>query len=342
MISMSPRKNILLIATGGTIASKKSDNGLKPQISPEELMQYIPQVKDICDFHAVQLLNLDSSNMEPKHWKMMVHTIHENYEKSDGFVIAHGTDTMAYTAAALSYMIQNSKKPIVITGAQKPIDLEITDAKSNLLDSFLYASDENSQGVQIVFDGKVIAGTRAKKVRSKSYNAFSSIDFPCLAMIQDGNIMRYIPPVPYEEEVRFYEELDENVYLIKMIPGIKPRILRSVFENYDCIIVESFGVGGIPRSIADDFYKLCQEFPDRLVVMSTQVAHEGSDMTVYEVGHDMKKYCRFLESYDMTLESVIAKVMWMLGNREALGGNLEDIFYQNVNYDVIFGKNRKC
>ena len=139
---MSDRKNILLIATGGTIASKKSDNGLKPQISPEELMQYIPQVKDICDFHAVQLINLDSSNMEPKHWKMMVHTIRENYEKYDGFVIAHGTDTMAYTAAALSYMIQNSKKPIVITGAQKPIDLEITDAKSNLLDSFLYASDE--------------------------------------------------------------------------------------------------------------------------------------------------------------------------------------------------------
>lgn len=339
---MSDRKNILLIATGGTIASKKSDNGLKPQISPEELMQYIPQVKNICDFHAVQLLNLDSSNMEPKHWKMMVHTIRKNYEKYDGFVIAHGTDTMAYTAAALSYMIQNSKKPIVITGAQKPIDLEITDAKSNLLDSFLYASDDKSQGVQIVFDGKVIAGTRAKKVRSKSYNAFSSIDFPCLAMIQDGNIMRYIPPVPYEEEVQFYEELDENVYLIKMIPGIKPRILCSVFENYDCIIVESFGVGGIPQSIADDFYKLCQEFPNRLVVMSTQVAHEGSDMTVYEVGHDMKKYCRFLESYDMTLESVIAKVMWMLGNREALSGDLEDIFYKNVNYDVIFGKNRKC
>ena len=115
-------------------------------LSPDELMQYIPQVKNICDFHAVQLLNLDSSNMEPKHWKMMVHTIRENYEKYDGFVIAHGTDTMAYTAAALSYMIQNSKKPIVITGAQKPIDLEITDAKSNLLDSFLYASG-NSRSI---------------------------------------------------------------------------------------------------------------------------------------------------------------------------------------------------
>lgn len=153
---------------------------------------------------------------------------------------------MAYTAAALSYMVQNTKKPIVITGAQKPIDLEITDAKSNLIDSFLYAADDRSQGVQIVFDGKVIAGTRAKKVRSKSYNAFSSIDYPSLAVIQDMNIMRYIPMLPYEEEVRFYEKLDENVFLMKLIPGIRPKVLKSIFENYDCIIVESFGVGGIP------------------------------------------------------------------------------------------------
>ena len=335
-------KKILFVATGGTIASKKTENGLTPQITPEELISYIPEVEKICEITAVHPFNLDSSNVVPENWSMLVKVIREHYDAFDGFIIAHGTDTMAYTAAALSYMIQNSPKPIVITGAQRPINLDITDAKTNLSDSFYYACDDASQGVQIVFDGKVIAGTRAKKVRTKSYNAFSSIDFPCLAMIQDGNIMRYIPPVPYEEEVQFYEELDENVYLIKMIPGIKPRILRSVFENYDCIIVESFGVGGIPQSIADDFYKLCQEFPNRLVVMSTQVAHEGSDMTVYEVGHDMKKYCRFLESYDMTLESVIAKVMWMLGNREALSGDLEDIFYKNVNYDVIFGKNRKC
>jgi L-asparaginase len=272
----------------------------------------------------------------------MVQTIKEHYEEYDGFVIAHGTDTMAYTAAALSYMIQNSTKPIVITGSQKPIDLEITDAKSNLTDSFLYASDDQSQGVQIIFDGKVIAGTRAKKVRSKSYNAFSSIDFPCLAVIQDRNIMRYLPMLPYKEEVRFYEELDENVYLMKLIPGIKPGILKSIFENYDCIIVESFGVGGIPKSIANAFYELCKKYPEKLVIMATQVAHEGSDMTVYEVGHDMKKYCRFLESYDMTLESVIAKTMWILGNYGGSQKEIEDIFYKNINYDLIFGKNRKC
>lgn len=339
---MAERKKILLIATGGTIASRKSDNGLRPQITPKELLCYIPQAAEICDIEAKQLLNLDSSNMEPAHWKQLVAAIRERYEEFDGFVIAHGTDTMAYTAAALSYLIQNTKKPIVITGAQKPIDLEITDAKSNLLDSFLYAADDQSQGVSIVFDGKVIAGTRAKKVRSKSYNAFSSIDYPCLAVIQDGNIMRYIPMLPYEEDVRFYDGLNENIYLMKLIPGIRPWMLAEIFECYDAIVVESFGVGGIPQSIADDFYRLCRKYPEKLVVMATQVAHEGSDMTVYEVGHDMKEQCRFLESYDMTLESVLAKTMWILGNFDVTKVNVEDIFYTSINYDVIFGKNRTC
>ena len=247
---MSDRKNILLIATGGTIASKKSDNGLKPQISPEELMQYIPQVKDICDFHAVQLINLDSSNMEPKHWKMMVHTIRENYEKYDGFVIAHGTDTMAYTAAALSYMIQNSKKPIVITGAQKPIDLEITDAKTNLSDSFLFASCDKAHGVNIVFDGKVIAGTRGKKERTKSYNAFSSINFPYIATIQDNHIIFYLDDKEQlSEDVTFYHKLDSKVTLLKLIPSMNGGILDYLFKHYDAVIIGHSQFEKIPMSI---------------------------------------------------------------------------------------------
>lgn len=335
-------KKILFIATGGTIASKKSDSGLKPQISPEELLSYIPTIQELCEVETLQLLSLDSSNMEPKHWRMMVECIQENYDKYDGFVIAHGTDTMAYTAAGLSYMIQNSRKPIVITGSQKPIDLDITDAKTNLLDSFTYAADAKSQGIVIVFDGKVIAGTRAKKIRSKSYNAFDSIDFPALAIIQDGQIMRYIPMEPYQEEVKFYLQMDEKVFLLKLIPGITPEILKYIFEHYDAVIVESFGVGGIPKSISEDFYGLCRQYPEKTIVMATQVAHEGSDMTVYEVGNEMKARCNFLESYDMTLESVIAKTMWMLANQEISKANQEDIFYKNINYDVIFGKNRKC
>ena len=335
-------KKILFIATGGTIASKKSENGLKPQISPEELLSFIPSLEQICQVDTIQLLNLDSSNMEPRHWIMMVECIKDHYEDYDGFVVAHGTDTMAYTAAGLSYMIQNSRKPIVITGSQKPIDMDITDAKTNLLDSFTYAADDKSQGVSIVFDGKVIAGTRAKKVRSKSYNAFSSIDFPSLAVIQDGQIMRYIPMLPYEEEARFYTQMNENIFLLKLIPGISTQMLTYIFSHYDAIIVESFGVGGIPMSIQKTFYDLCSKYPEKTIIMATQVAHEGSDMTVYEVGNEMKTMCSFLESYDMTLESVIAKTMWMLANKEVSKENQEDIFYKNINYDVIFGKNRTC
>lgn len=335
-------KKILFIATGGTIASKKSENGLKPQISPEELLSYIPSIEKICKVDTLQLLNLDSTNMEPKHWITIVEGIRDHYEDYDGFVVAHGTDTMAYTAAGLSYMIQNSCKPIVVTGSQKPIDMDITDAKTNLIDSFTYASDDKSQGVSIVFDGKVIAGTRAKKVRSKSYNAFSSIDFPSLAVIQDGQIMRYIPMQPYEEEVHFYTKINENIFLLKVIPGLNSQILEFVFSQYDAIIVESFGVGGIPKSIRETFYELCRKYPEKTIIMATQVAHEGSDMTVYEVGNEMKTMCSFLESYDMTLESVIAKTMWMLANRDISKENQEDIFYKNINFDLIFGKNRTC
>lgn len=329
-------KNILFIATGGTIASKKTDIGLTPQITPEELLSYVPGVANFCKVTAVTPFNLDSSNVRPDNWRMIVHTIWENYEKYDGFVIAHGTDTMAYTAAALSYMIQNSAKPIVITGSQKPINLDITDAKTNLYDSFLYASDDTSQGVQLVFDGKVIAGTRAKKVRTKSYNAFSSIDFPCLAVIQDHRIMRYIPMIPFQDEVEFYEKINDNIFLLKLIPGIRPTLLPVIFENYDGIIVESFGVGGIPSSIKEEFLRLSREYPDKLVVMSTQVVHEGSDMTVYEIGHDVKAACNFLESYDMTPEAVTAKTMWVLANVEKDTEKREKAFYKTINYDSVW------
>lgn len=329
-------KKVLLIATGGTIASKRAENGLAPLIEAEEILSFIPGIHEICNPTAIQICNIDSTNMEPIHWRLMAETIAQQYDAYDGFVIAHGTDTMAYTAAALSYMIQNSKKPIVITGSQKSINLEITDAKTNLIDSFVYACDEKSQGVQIVFGGKVIAGTRAKKVRSKSYNAFDSIDYPFLAMIQDRRIMRYIPPLPYKEPVTFYFDLNNNIFLMKLIPGISPKGLNVLFEQYDAIIVESFGVGGIPASVADVFYRLEEQYPQKVIIMATQVAHEGSDMTVYEVGSRIKRDCGFLESYDMTLEAVIAKTMWMLAGSNRGSQSVEETFYKKINYDLVF------
>ncbi len=275
-------KNILMIATGGTIASKQTEAGLTPGLTAEDILSYIPAVEKVCQVHALQLMNIDSTNMTPELWVRIAKCIRDNYDDYDGFVVCHGTDTLAYTAAALSYMIQNSKKPIVVTGSQKPISRDVTDAKTNLLDSFIYAADDNSQNVSIVFDGKVICGTRAKKERAKSYNAFSSINFPYLAVIQDGVLLRYIPETKITGDVKFYFDMSDKVTLLKLYPGMNPCILSFLFEQYDIIVIESFGVGGMPETLMEAFYNEMDKWAgqDKLAVMTTQVANEGSNMTV--------------------------------------------------------------
>ena len=334
-------KNILMITTGGTIASKQTANGLTPGLTPEELLRFIPAVKDVCCVETLSVCNLDSTNVTPEHWKLMERTIEENYDKYDGFVICHGTDTLAYTAAALSYMIQNSRKPIVITGSQKPINVDVTDAKTNLLDSFICAVDDDSHNVSIVFDGKVIAGTRARKSRAKSFNAFSSLNYPVTAIIRDGVLVRYIYDRPIEGEVRFYREMRDSVCTLKLIPGVRPAVLSYLFEHYDCIVIESFGVGGIPETLMDTFYDEMEKWSDKgkFVVMTTQVASEGSDMTVYEVGKRVKRDFDLLESYDMTFEATITKLMWLMGQRLD-NQSFREKFYTRINNDILFSYER--
>ena len=333
-------KKILMIGTGGTIASKQTDAGLTPGLTAEDILAYIPAVKNVCQVETMQVMNIDSSNMTPVMWKDLVNAIEENYASYDGFVVCHGTDTLAYTAAALSYMIQNSAKPIVVTGSQKPISKDVTDAKTNLLDSFIYASDDESQNVSIVFDGKVICGTRAKKERAKSYNAFSSINFPYLAVIQDGVIIRYIPEVPVRGIPSFYYEMSDKVTLLKLYPGMKPDVLSYLFENYDIIVIESFGVGGMPQTLMDTFYEEMEKWKgtDKLAVMTTQVANEGSNMTIYEVGRQVKQDFHMIESYDMTLEATMTKLMWLRGLNYS-NKRLREAFYTEINRDILFRKN---
>ena len=160
-------KKILLITTGGTIASIATEKGLIPGLTGKQLLENVPSIYNMCEVDVLTLFSIDSTNVYYKHWLKIASTIKENYEKYDGFVICHGTDTMSYTASALSYLIQNSKKPIVITGSQKPINLDISDAKTNLLDSFTYACDDDAKGVVLIFNGNVILGSRARKVRTK-------------------------------------------------------------------------------------------------------------------------------------------------------------------------------
>ena len=194
--------------------------------------------------------------------------------------------------------------------------------------------------VTIVFDGKVIVGTRAKKERAKSYNAFSSINFPYPAVIQDQRVIRYIPSIPHEKDVMFYYDMKESIYVLKLIPGMKADILTYIFENYDAIVIESFGVGGLPETIVETFYKEMSSWIERgkIVVMTTQVANEGSNMTVYEVGKKVKQDFNLLEAYDMTLEATITKLMWLMGLPKMKYKEFKNRFYTMVNHDILFTK----
>ncbi len=337
-VKESVMKRILLIATGGTIACKRSDAGLKPLISSEELLSHVPSAREFCEADALQLFNLDSTNIQPKHWLAMAAAIEERYDDYDGFVICHGTDTMAYTAAALSYLIQNPSKPIVITGAQKPIDMEITDAKTNLSDSLRFASCDRSHGVVIVFDGKAIAGTRGKKERTKSYDAFSSINFPYIATIHESQILFYLDDKELiKEPVQFYHSLNSRVGLLKLIPSMDATVLEYMTEHYDAVIIESFGVGGLPNYETGGYYPVIEKWISlgKVVIMTTQVTNEGSNMSVYEVGRNIKNAFGLLESYDMTLEATVTKLMWILGQTKDRG-KVKELFYRTINRDILW------
>ena len=326
-------KKVLLIGTGGTIASEVGSSGLAPELTTEDLLSHIPAISGICEVECIQLLSLDSTNMQPRHWLMMAQCIKEHYEEYDGFVLTHGTDTMAYTAAALSYLVQESPKPIILTGAQKPIGFDSTDSKINLLDAFRCAA-EDLPGVSIVFNNKVIPGTRAKKTRSKSFQAFSSINYPYLGVLRDGTLLRYIRPECGERAV-FYDTLNTKVALLKLTPGATREMADFLLERNDALIIESFGVGGLPEE--GGFYECLEQWMEqgRIVVLTTQVENEGSDLGVYHVGYRLKRDLRVLEAYDMTTEAVVAKLMWLLGQTRDRQ-EIERRFYTPVAKDILW------
>ena len=330
-------KKILLITTGGTIASVRTLVGLTPEGENIEILKYVPEIKEMCDVDTISLFSLDSTNIYSYHYLKIARTIRENYDKYDGFVVCHGTDTMAYTASALSYLIQDSIKPIVLTGSQKPLNLDISDGKTNLIDSFVYVLSDNASGVAVVFNGNVILGTRARKTRTKSYNAFSSIDYPILGIVQDGV---YYPYITFnKKETKFYDSMSDSVGLFKLIPGVSDDIFEYMMNKYDVVVVESFGVGGLPHYKGSKFYDLVQEYTSKgkMVVMTTQVQNEGSDIAIYEVGYSLKKNPNVLESYDMIEEATITKLMWILSITHDQK-EIRKLFYTTISNDILLAK----
>lgn len=351
-------KHILLIATGGTIASAEDGNGLSPALTGEELARSVPEIEGLCELDIVQPMNIDSTNMRPVDWLRIAEVIRENYDAHDGFVVLHGTDTMSYTAAALSYLIQDSPKPIVLTGSQQPMGNPFTDAKINLYQSLVYAVSDRSRDVSIVFGGYAIAGTRARKQRTMSFNAFNSINYPVLAYLRQDKIIcsgsAAVSAGPAEcdctgggaaraadgalDEPRFYTELNSRVCALKLTPGLTPDIFRLLKPDYDAVILETFGMGGVPERGADgaSYQEAIFDWVDsgRTVVMTTQVPEEGLDLGVYEVGRAYAEHPGILKGGDMTTEALVAKTMWALGQtRDA--DELQRLFYRPINHDRV-------
>ena len=328
-------KKILLIATGGTIASKNTGAGLAPAISSEELLSYVPEISEVAEVDAVQPFNLDSTNILGTHWLEIARIVETMYEKYDGFVVTHGTDTMAYTAAALSYLVQNSRKPVVLTGSQKSVYLRDTDARQNLADAFFYCADEGASGIHVVFDGKIILGTRAKKTRTRSYNAFTSVDYPEIGIIREGKPLYYINEPKPVGAPRFYHALDGRVFVLKMTPGLSPEIFDYLADSCDGLVIESFGAGGLPDYGDGAFFAKLKGFlaRGRTVVLTTQVEREGSALDKYEVGRKLLDCGKVLEARSMTLEATVTKLMWLLSFAKA--EEIETLFYTPVQYDVL-------
>ena len=328
-------KRILIIATGGTIASTEDGRGLSPTLTGRELAEQVPLIDGLCELDFVQPMNIDSTNMLPADWLAMARIICHSYASYDGFVILHGTDTMAYTAAALSYLVQGSAKPIVLTGSQQPMGNPFTDAKLNLYQSLLYALDDASSDVCVVFGGKAICGTRAHKQRTMSANAYTSINFPALAMLRANRIIRGVGLVDaHAGEPTFFDELDERVCVLKLTPGLSPAIFETLKPAYDAVILETFGIGGIPEREGASFEQAIFDWIDsgRTVIITTQVPEEGLDLGVYEVGRAYAEHPGILRGGDMTTEALVAKTMWALAQTRDQD-ELERLFTTPVNHD---------
>ena len=309
-------KKVLLLTTGGTIAARTGEQGLAPDIKCQDILEMLPEIKGCFEVDSRDILNLDSSNIQPEEWQYIAEIVTENLPLYDGIIITHGTDTMAYTASALSYMLQNLDKPVVLTGAQIPIERMFTDAKRNLQTAFA-AVNTDMKGVAIAFDDKIINGCRAVKVRTLGFNAFESISAPYLGEVYADGIHVYrkdMHPAKERKPFCLKKELCTDVFLLKLIPGTNPEIFDRLLDmKYRGIVIEAFGAGGTHferRNLIPKLQKLIENGIS--IVACSQCLYEKSDFSMYEVGQKLLE-CGVIPGRDMTTEAIVTKLMWALG-----------------------------
>jgi L-asparaginase len=331
-------KHILLITTGGTIACRDSGHGLTPALTADDLLAAVPAVTRVCEVTTRPLFNLDSTDMTPKEWMAVASAIRDAYDHFDGFIITHGTDTLAYAAATLSCLLQHSEKPIVLTGAQLPLGVPGSDAAKNLTDAFSWALSEGARGVRIVFAGRVIRGLRARKRHTTDPDAFESVGCPDTALLRDGQIIRYgvavgegqgtVTDSPLMPCHAFYDTLDTRIALAQLTPGMSPFILRHMAEGLHGLIIEGVGIGGIPDTLVPVLTRVAES--GVYLILTSQVPYGESDFTVYRAGRRIHEACggQVVTARDIPSEAAFAAAMWAMAvsrDREEMAKKFEEV-----------------
>jgi len=309
-------------------------SALQPQLSVEDLIEYAPLLKTEFDIQTKTITNLDSTNIQPRHWEDIANTISKEYSNYDGFVVIHGTDTMSYTASALSFALGNLGKPVVITGSQVPPEILGTDAVSNMVNACLAASMDFAD-VAIVFGTKILRGNRSMKVSESERNAFISPVFPQLGSI------RLQPEISYQTIPRRHggmldlqNKFAGNVVVLKVVPGLQLEVISSVVESgIDGLILESFGPGNIPNRECNLLPHIKKARKNGIpVLISTQCIYGTTRMYLYEVGQSVMEL-GVIPTGDMTPEAAYVKLKWALGQNKK-NDDIEKIFSRNIAGEV--------
>ena len=306
------KKKILLLTTGGTIASLPGGNGLEPRRS--EVMELaLDQLRSYYDITIDDVMCLDSSNITPEEWQLIARRIFADRAGFDGIVVSHGTDTMAYTASAVTFMLPGIDLPVVFTGSQLPLADMLSDAPGNLRTAFAMASS-GVPGVFLAFDRKVMLGCRAVKIRASGFSAFESVNARYAAQVTNRGLVVDDSVLPvHHGQARLCPEISRNVFLLKLTPGLNPAVFDVLAAmGYQGIVIEAFGLGGV-NVLHKGLRGIRRAVEDGIsVVVTTQCLYDSADLQVYQVGNKLLEL-GVIQGRDMTSEAAMTKLMWAIG-----------------------------